>query len=197
MKAGIYCCFILFLILPILLLQTTGCRKEYSFEGQDSTVVKIDSVPLPFLFKFPPCSFCKINDPLQEGHWNFKTVNSSYVCGEVTDAIITSDKSAFTFFGPSACSIDSGMVITAYLDPVKLEGDMYNITTNKVAFYYYDHNATAYIYVSRTGVSFKLTIDSYISSTSIATGTFSGGAFRVNGEFAYVEEGKFKIKLRK
>jgi hypothetical protein len=195
-----YYFFSLFLLLPILLLHTTGCQKEYSFEGLDSAALIKDSIPHPppgpVGFGFPLCSLCKVNEPLQEGSWNFKTTNS-YLCGSTTDGIITSDKNAFTFFGPSACSLDSGMVITAYIDPFKLVGDVHNITTNKVAFYYYDHNATSYILISQTGVNFSLTVDSYIETTGIATGTFNGGTFRANGEFIFVKEGRFKVKLRK
>ncbi len=198
MKIGkYYYFFVLFLLLQILLLHTTGCKKEYSFERGDSTIVIKDSIPpVQDVFKFPLCSLCKVNDVLQEGNWNFKTVNS-YLCGVVTDAIITAEKTAFTFFGPSACSIDTGLVITAYLDTLKLDRDMFNITTNHVTFYYYDHNAPTFIFTSQRNANFTLTVNSFIYATGIATGTFNGGAFRANGEFSYISEGKFKVKLRK
>ena len=185
----------LFLVLQLILFHTSSCKKDYSFEGGDSLTRVMDTLP-PIIYDFSPCILCNINEPLLEGKWNFKTGNS-YLCGNLTDGIITSDKNAFTFFGPSACSIDSGLVITAYLDAVKLQTDMFNLTTNKVAFYYYDHNATNYIFISQRTTSFSLTIDSFIYQTGIATGSFSGSVFKVNGDNAFIKEGKFKVKLRK
>jgi hypothetical protein len=191
-----YFFFVLLFVLQILLLHTTGCKKEYSYEGGDTTIIKKDSIIiLPPVIGFPLCSLCKVNDPVLEGKWNFKTGNS-YLCGIIDNGIITGDKNAFTFFGPSACSIDSGIVMTVYLDPIRLDADMFNVTTNKVAFYYYDHNATSYIFISQSTVNFSLTLDSYIYATGIASGTFSGGVFKANGETAFIREGKFKVKLK-
>lgn len=188
--------FILVLVLPVLMLHTTGCKKEYSYEGSDSIITKKDSLlPLP-VSEFPLCSGCRVNDSLLEGKWNFKTGNS-YLCGITTDGIITGDKNAFTFFGPSFCSIDTGLVITAYLDPVKLDRDMFNVTTNKVAFYYYDHHATSYILISQSTANFSLTIESFVYASGVATGTFTGGAFKANGVSVLINDGKFKVKLRK
>ena len=195
MKAGnLYSFFILFLLLQIFLVQATGCKKEYSYEGQDSTIIKKDSIP-PIVSEFPLCALCNVNEVLQLGKWNCKTGNS-YLCGNITDGIITSDKTAFTFFGPSACSLDTGLVITAYLHPVQLTTDMFNITTNKVTFYYYDRNAPSHIFISGSTSNFTLTITSYIYATGIATGTFSGGTVRRNGQTTMINEGKFKVKLR-
>ena len=47
-------------------------------------------------------------------------------------------KTDFTFFGPSACSVDTGIVVSVYL-PVALDRDQFNLTTQQTAFYYYDH----------------------------------------------------------
>jgi hypothetical protein len=197
MKAGNYCCMAVILLLPVLWLQTTGCAKEYSFEGTDTSALRRDTIPPPpGDFKFPVCNLCDAAAPMQVGTWSFK-IGNAYLCGNTTDAIITADKNAFTFFGPSACSTDSGMVITIYMEPDKLTGDKHNVTINKVVFFYYDHNATAYVLMSQTGVGFTLTIDDYTESTGIATGTFSGGTFRANGAFVYVKEGRYKIKLRR
>lgn len=200
MKAGTFYGLAVMLLLPLLWLQTTGCAKEYSFEGTDTTALRRDTIapppPPPGDLVFPVCNLCNATAPMQLGTWNFK-IGNSYVCGVTTDAIITADKNAFTFFGPSACSTDSGMVITIYMEPDKLAGDKHNVTISKVVFFYYDHNATAYVLMSQTGVGFTLTIDDYTESTGIATGTFSGGTFRANGAFVYVKEGRFKIKLRK
>src|SRR6185295_7574037 len=96
-----YYFFAFFLVLQILLLQTTGCKKEYSCEGCLLTVEK-DSTPMPSLVKqFPECSLCRVTDDLLLSKWNFKTGNA-FVCGEVSDAGagIDPEKKAFTFFGP-------------------------------------------------------------------------------------------------
>ncbi|MEP6713746.1 MAG: hypothetical protein ABJA37_15065 [Ferruginibacter sp.] len=183
----------LFLILQIVLLHTSGCTKEYSYEWEAFVPAPRDTV-VPPKPEFPLCSLCKVGAPLQEGKWSFKTGNS-FLCGEITDGIITSDKSAFTFFGPSACSEDSGLVITAYPAPVTLETDMFNLTITKTAFFYYDHNATYNIFISRPATPFTVTIQSYISATGIATGTFNGTVYKANGEIAHIDEGKFKVKL--
>ncbi len=190
-----YFLFVFLFVSPILLLHTTSCKKEYSYEGGDSTITKKDSIILPPVFEFPLCSLCKVDDPVLEGKWNFKT-GDSYLCGVIDNGIITGDKNAFTFFGPSACSIDSGIVMTVYLYPIRLDADMFKVTTNKVAFYYYDHKATSYIFISQSTVNFSLTVDSYIFATGIASGTFSGGVFKANGETAFIREGRFKVKLR-
>lgn len=192
---GIITSSIIFLSIYTLLLPVAGCQKELYFDRVDSTV--IDPVPVPSsALTFPLCPLCNASIPLKENEWSFKTV-TSYLCGTLTDGIITANKNAFTFFGPSACSIDSGLVITAYLEPARLTGDTTNVHSTGVAFYYYDHNSADYILVSRHATGFNLTIDKYVQATGIATGTFNGGSFRANGDFVDIGEGKFTVKLRR
>jgi hypothetical protein len=154
-----------------------------------------DSIPLP-LKEFPTCSLCIAGEGLKLSKWNFKTGNS-FLCGVVNGAGagIDPEKKAFTFFGPSACSIDTGLVMTVYL-PIALDRDRFDITTNKVAFFYYDNNAPKDIFISLPATPFILTLESFIYSTGIATGTFGGTVFKPNGAMAYISEGKFKIKFR-
>ena len=91
-----YYFFVFFLILQIL-LQTTGCKKEYSYEGGDLTVNR-DSIPPPVPVKdFPECSSCKNTDDVSLAKWNFKTGNS-FLCGVVDEAGIDAEKKAFTLF---------------------------------------------------------------------------------------------------
>ena len=191
-----YYFLILLFCLQILLLQTTGCQKEYSYEGGDSTAMRIDSVippPVP-VNGFPACSLCRVNDDLSLSKWNFKTGNS-YVCGVIDNAGIDHEKKAFTLFGPSACSIDTGLVMTIYLQPT-LDHNLFNITSIKTSFFYYDRNATKDIFISLPTEPFSVYIESFIYATGIITGTFNGTVFKPNGVTAYISEGKFEAKLK-
>jgi len=194
-----YRAIFLFLLLAIVLLQNTRCAKEYSFEGArvDSMTTGVgDTVtsqtPPP---SFPSCSSCNPSDPITLGHWSFKTGNS-YQCGTFTNSGFFNgfSKQDFTFFGPSACSIDTGIVVSVYL-PVALDRDQFNLTTEQTAFYYYDHNATADIYQSRAPFVFSVTVQSFIEATGIVTGTFSGTVFSPNGDSAHITDGRFIAPL--
>ena len=190
-----YYFFVLFLGLQIVLLQATGCKKEYSCEGGCKVVIQRDSVIIPPISStFPGCSSCKVADELVLSKWNFKTGNT-FVCGSVDNAGFIGEGKAFTFFGPSACSIDSGVVFTVYL-PAILDHDVYNETINNVAFYYYDHHATKDIFISMSPKPFTVNIQSFISSTRIMTGSFNGTVFKPNGDTSVISDGKFKIKLK-
>jgi len=190
-----YYFFVFFLVLQIVLLQT-GCKKEYSYEGGAIPVIH-DTIshPVP-INKFPQCSLCKSTDEMVLGKWNFKTGNS-FICGTADGSgfIGGYDKKIFTFFGPSACSIDTGLVMTIYL-PVPLDHDMYDVSVSQAAFYYYDHNAPKDIFISLSAAQFTATVKSYIYSTGIATGTFSGTVFKPNGDTAFVTDGNYKVKLK-
>ena len=186
--------FLVFFLILQMFLQT-GCKKEYSYEGSDLTISKDSLLPPPLPVKaFPGCAACKVTDELVLGKWNFKTGNT-FLCGSVDAAGIDFEKTAFTFFGPSACSIDTGLVMTIYLS-APLDGDKFDITTTRAAFFYYDHHAPKDIFISQPSTLFTVTIQSFIYATGIATGTFSGTVFKPNGDKASVSEGKFKVKLR-
>src|SRR3954466_10613886 len=143
---------LLFTGLLFLSIQQWGCSKEFSYEGSDTTVIidtattdttsSNDSIPIPQPIIY--CPLCHEGDNMTVGSWNFKN-NQSYFCGTTTDAGFISN-TTFTFFGPSSCSIDSGIVITAYL-PIPFDEDKFNITTNTVAFYYYNHKGTEDMFI--------------------------------------------------
>ena len=191
-----YYFFVLFLGLQIVVLQITGCKKEYSCEGGCNVVIQRDSVIIPPVISptFPGCSSCKVADELLLSKWNFKTGNT-FVCGSVDNAGFIGEGKAFTFFGPSACSIDTGIVFTVYLSAT-LDHDIYNETINNVAFYYYDHHAAKDIFISLSAKPFTVNIQSFISSTRIMTGSFSGTVFKPSGDTAVISDGKFKVKLK-
>ncbi|HEY0433114.1 MAG TPA: hypothetical protein VGC95_04545 [Chitinophagaceae bacterium] len=183
-------------ICVIVVSMLSRCQKEYSCEGCRGHA-NVDSIPLPPVVRdFPECTLCHESDALALSTWNFKTGNS-YVCGVVHDAGagIDREKKAFTFFGPSACSLDTGLVMTVYM-PVPMDRSRSDITTSRVAFYYYDNNAARDIFISLSTQPFSLTVKSFDFSTGIAEGFFSGIVYRANGDTAMVRDGKFKVKLK-
>jgi hypothetical protein len=192
----------IFLVSPILILQNTGCTKEYSYEGGDTTVV-INNPPADSTLSpqdtsglFPICNLCKIENPLNIGDWSFKTGNS-FLCGGTTNSGFFGGNTQedITFFGPSACSVDTGIVVSAFFS-VPLDRDRFNITAYRAAFYYYDNNAPKDIFMSHQENIFTVTIQSFIYSTRIASGIFSGTVFKANGDTANIKEGKFKVHIK-
>jgi hypothetical protein len=190
----------LFFILPAFMVQNSGCHKEYSFEGIDTARIVRDTIvvaaPLPVVKEFPDCSLCNPAENLSLGHWNFVAGNS-FLCGGVTNSgfIGGFSKTDFTLFGASACSIDTGLVISAYL-PVPLDQDRFNVTTDRAAMYYYDNNAPKDILISYPPEPFSVTVQSFIFATGIVTGTFKGIVFKANGDTASVTGGKFHVILK-
>ena len=188
----------LLFFLPVLLVQNTGCYKEYSFEGIDTTGIVRDSVsqgPVAVVKEFPDCSLCDINSSLSVGQWNFKAGNS-FLCGGITNSgfIGGYSRTDFTLFGPSACSEDTGIVISAYLS-VPLDRNRANLTA-RAAFYYYDHHAPKDILESLPSAPFSVTVQTFDYATGIVTGTFSGTVYKANGDTATVTDGKFKVTLK-
>ena len=193
-----------FLVMPMLLLQSTGCEKDYSYEGGDTlTVIRnpVDPVPDSLLIAdtakvLPDCSLCHPYDDLAIGTWSFK-IGSSYVCGGTTNSGFFGgySKMDITFFGPSACSVDTGLVMSIFL-PVALDRDYSSITSSRAVFYYYDNNSANDIFDSQFEKPFTVTIESFKISTGIATGTFSGTVFKPNGDTAVVRDGRYKVTIK-
>ncbi|HJW18445.1 MAG TPA: hypothetical protein VJ499_15055 [Flavisolibacter sp.] len=181
------------IILPfVAVICITGCQKDYSFEGSPTPIP--DTLPVTSI-DFPSCTSCKNDDSLALWSWKFK-LDNAFLCGHSDTAIINIERSSFTFFGPSSCSIDSGLVITVYLNPWVLDSDRSNINAGMVAFYYYDHVGNSYILMSQPNTAFTLTIEDYNNQTGITIGKFSGYAYLANGNIATITEGRFKVKLR-
>jgi hypothetical protein len=185
----------------MLLLQNTGCAKEYSNEGADTSAfiinAPIDSTIAGDSTKiFASCNRCNPSDELTVGSWNFKTGNS-YVCGHTTNSgfFAGDTKKDITFFGPSECSVDTGLVIGAFFS-LPLNQDRYNLTTTQVEFYYYDHNAPKNIFISQPQKTLSVTIQSFIYQTRIAIGSFTGTVFKANGDTAFINDGKFKVFIK-
>jgi hypothetical protein len=181
--------FIIFVSLTIIHL---SCKKEYSYEGGPAATVIIDSgavnTPKPYI-----CPSCIGTDNFIDGKWSFYNGNDFY-CGIIDTAISTPARNAFTFFGPSSCSADSGLVLTINTEPALLNQDVFNSTTTKVGMYYYDHVAHSYPFMTQPGYQFSVTIESYINQTRVMTGRFSGTVFKAGGGQTSLQ-GKFKIKI--
>lgn len=179
-------------VLIILLFFSSGCAKEYSYEGGNTGVIQ-DSIqsgnPVSWI-----CPACIGNDAQIEGKWSFHYENLLF-CGKIDSAIVNPERTAFTFFGPSACSADSGMVVSVYLDGPVLDQNLYNLSSQRGAFYYYDHVGPSIYLISRPANPFTVTIDSYIHQTRLVTGTFKGPVFKNYGNSTYISSGKFKVKL--
>jgi len=182
----------------ILIILYTGCAKEYSFEGGPPVIV--DTLPGPGNNPGQgnntspwTCPACIGQDMAIESKWSFHN-DSTLICGVIDTAIVNPERTGFTFFGPSACSIDTGIIIQVLLDS-PLNKDQYQITGQQGTIFYYDNVGQTFILISPSASIFSLIIDSYIHQTKMATGRFSGPVYRANGDSSYVEAGKFKVKL--
>jgi hypothetical protein len=191
--------FLFIFVLLIFLLQSEGCIKEYSFERTNRDTIPLNdtlsadsSVPPAII---PQCALCKSSDSLRLGQWSFKAGNT-YLCGSFSNSgfFAGAGRTNFTFFGPSACSVDTGIVVSVYL-PVPLDQDRFNIVAANTAFYYYNHNGTQDIFQSRPAFPFSVTVESYIRATNIITGSFAGTVVRENGDTAYIADGRFIAPL--
>jgi len=186
---------IVFFLLPLAIF-TLNCTKEYSYERQDITPPVVDTTPQqipPVVLDFPYCNACEGKDQFEEGKWSF-TAGNSFLCGEIDTAIVLAERTAFTFFGPSACAADMNLILTVYLDPFVLNRDQKDLFISKVSFYYSKQNAAQFPLISRADNPFYLIIHNYDHRTKTANGTFSGYAYKPDGR-ALPVTGKFKSKL--
>jgi len=155
----------------------------------------LDTIKAPPAIIFPQCASCKDSSQIALGHWSFK-VGDTTLCGSFTNSGFFSgnSKTSFTFFGPSACSVDTGIVVSVYLS-VPLNQDRYGLTTDTTAFYYYDHNSPDDILASRHTAVFTVNVQSFINATGIVTGTFSGDVYTAKGDIVHVTDGQYKASL--
>jgi len=175
-----------------------SCSKEYSYEGGPITIGPPPVRDSPILPTFDPgalagCSLCPQLDTANKFYWSFKTGNAQ-LCGLIDTAILNLERNTFTFFGPSVCASDSGLIFSVALGSTILSSDVYNQNAANAVFYYYKTNAP-FVLISRSSQPFQLTISSYIYATKIAVGTFSGFGYRADGRAVEVKNGRFKIKL--
>jgi len=172
-------------IFPIFLF--SNCAKEFSYESTTTTPDSI-VVNTPWV-----CPDCIGHDEQILSRWSFHHENI-LKCGMIDTARVNPERTAFTFFGPSACSSDTGIIISAYLDGNVLNKDLFNISTQNGAFYFYDNVGQTTILISNSA-NFNVTVESYIHQTRVITGKFSGLANYSNGSSSYISSGKFKATL--
>jgi len=184
--------FYIITVSTVVYLQISGCTKEYSCENCLSSPIIVDTgkTTLPAYV----CPSCPGNEAFIENKWSFRD-DTLLRCGIIDTAIVAPDRTGFTFYGPSACSIDTGIVMTILLDTVHLNRDLTNVTSQFAAYYYYDNVGQTYIYMSKQLNPFTVTIESYNYQTKLATGTFSGFGYRPTGGGSAIRSGKFKVKL--
>lgn len=189
-------------LLIFQLISYESCRKEYSYEGGPAdtlnTIPVIDTLSNDSTdsyepIAFPYCPSCNGQQGYILNTWNFK-YDTSFFCGSVTRSVMNMEKTAFTFFGPSACSLDTGLIMTVYLiNP--LEKDEANITASRAYFQYYNNKGIQDIFESSDSIPIILTIEKYTLSTGIATGRFSGLAKSDRNTKVKIQDGKFMIQF--
>ena len=184
-------CIIIFLVLLSCYFIITGCAKEYSYEGG---IIPVITDSIPSVTPAYVCPACPGNDNFQENKWSLLD-DTLLRCGIIDTAIVSPERTGFTFFGPSSCSEDTGIIMTIYLDTVHLNRDITNVTFSRNAFYYYDNVLNTYIYMSAQFNPFTVTLISYNHQTKLAWGSFSGFAYKTNGGGSSIRSGKFKVKL--
>lgn len=173
-----------------------SCAKEYSFEGgrtpvRNDTVINPPPPPLPSYF----CSSCTGHDRYEENRWSFYESNL-FFCGIIDTAIAAPQRSGFTFFGPSACSADSGAVFTVtFENGIRLDRDISNVTTPRCSFYYYDNPGQSFLYMNILNVPFTFTIEQYVHQTKMLKGSFTGPVRNGTGAGKNITSGKFQVRL--
>ncbi len=186
------------LVFVMLMLTFTACEKDYSYEGGGMSPlppppVQPDSASLPAPVFLPPCNACEI-DPTTDSTWWNLVFDGKTMCGGVTRAIVTADKTGFTFFGPSKCSPDTGLVMSVALNNDTLNRSKSNIVSRNVALEYYD-NTTQTNFFESMRQSITFTIASYDHSTKYARGTFQGEVKLKDSTVSAILNGNFYFKI--
>lgn len=140
------CAVLVSLLTAVLLLLHAGCKKELSYEQRASGAV--DVVPPPAPAAKASCSLCNAAG-LPDSSWRF-TIDSTIYYGRVEKTVVLLGRRSFTFFGPSACSADSGFVATIYLNDDTLNRDKTNLLA-RMTCYYYDKVTPSYMFMSGMG----------------------------------------------
>lgn len=175
-----------------------GCKKEYSYESSTDADLTTpdDSAVIPNSTKavvFPRCASCNGTDT-SSMKWSFK-VDSSLLCGNVTKAVLSSTGDAITIFGPSTCSGDTGLILTAFFPRKTFKRDQTNITADRASLEYYDNTTMADLLQSKSSHVFNLTIESYSQQARRITGIFNGFVVDKNARVIKVEIGKFNVRF--
>lgn len=179
----------------------TGCKKEYSYEGglpaelieQPDSITVVDSSINNSAPIVPACAACEGIDTTAS-FWMFNVGAASF-CGTVTNTVISGDKTAMTFFGPSSCFPDSGLIITAFFSEGELNTNTDNLKAARSSLQYYDNSTGVDAFVSEASSPFKLMIDNYDPQTGMAMGRFGGNVRGKDGNVITIDAGRFRIKF--
>ncbi|HEX6846042.1 MAG TPA: hypothetical protein VF144_03635 [Chitinophagaceae bacterium] len=181
-----------YIILITIAVILFGCKKEYSCEGCNRMILPdtstTNNIPQPYI-----CPSCIGADDFIENRWSLSNASNFY-CGIMDTAIAAPARNGFTIYGPSLCSIDSGLVMTINTEPAILNQYIFNSTTTRVGMYYYDNVAQTYPFITTSGFQFSVTLESYIHQTKMMIGTFRGIVIKPNGSQTSVQ-GKFKVEV--
>jgi hypothetical protein len=187
--------FVSILLLVVLACSSTSCLKEeYSYEGgpappvdSTNTTVTIDTTQATTTVL--KCMLCQPSPVVQHMQWHFMYNGVSALCGAVTKAVLSPEKNAMTFFGPSACSIDTGLIMTVFFDTL-LDQDRENVPAARAVLQYYNKNSADDVFRASY---INFVIDQFMQATKTATGHFSAHAFTPSGTRVSVESGTFNI----
>jgi hypothetical protein len=187
-------------LLSLLLVSSIGCLKEeYSYEGgavppvdsTDTTSITDTTETTNTVLK---CTLCQPATTVPSMHWLFMYNGVSALCGRVTKAVLSPEKNAMTFFGPSACSIDTGLIMTVFFDTL-LNQDRENVRAARAVLQYYIKNSADDVFHSLQP-DVTLIVDRFVQETKTATGHFNGSAFTPSGTRVSVESGIFNITFQ-
>lgn len=190
--------FILF-VFTISWWSISGCSKEYSYEGgplpdSNNTGLKPDTTKKDS-FQFVPCTLCMADSfGKAVDTWRIQLPQSK-ACGNFTRTVITPTRDAFTFFGPSSCSADSGIILNSFWSPLVFDRDLKNVSTQRTAFYYYDKVGNTFMLERKTGQVMTIVIEEYSYSTGIAKGFCFGQAQTADGKLIELSDIRFVIKI--
>ncbi len=186
------------LVLVIMISTEQSCYKEFSQEGVRSDTAVNPNPPdpnQPPRFSIPSCPTCVPGNLLGLGKWSFK-IDTTYYCGNFTSAVIAPERQVFTFFGPSACSPDTGLIMTVYLEPGDaLRTNKQNISTEKVVFQYYERGQPD-ILSNKPVPGFRFIIDQYTHASNLATGSFAGVVYTQSGKLITIKEGRYEFNFQ-
>ncbi|GAO44944.1 hypothetical protein FPE01S_04_01870 [Flavihumibacter petaseus NBRC 106054] len=123
-------------------------------------------------------------------------MGGGYVSGKIRGTVISNDREAMTFFGPTGCTRDSGLIINAYFTETPLKSDGTTIQATWSSAIYYDNIGNTHVFESLPENDFWLIIDVYERNTGKAQGRLGGKAKMLNGEMIPIEGGRFNIRIK-
>lgn len=177
----------------------SSCKKEYSFEGSalnsDTTLLRDTSIIVDTsisTIKLVSCKSCSTIDTAAGSFWSFE-LGKTKLCGGITRTVISPDSLGMTFFGPSLCSRDSGLIITAFFLENAFNKNQTNIVASRASLQYYDNITPSDVLVSKRPNVFTLTILNY-TQTKGFSGVFNGWVIDGLGKLAKVDNGKFIVR---